>query len=60
MKALADRIYGYYSHEKKSLIQSYTLGALFMQMATYWSSKKNQYFAGLGYTQEGHYVQATT
>jgi hypothetical protein len=29
MKALGDRIYGYYSHEKKSLIQATTIGSLF-------------------------------
>ena len=57
MKALADKIYGYYTHEKKSMIQSYTLGALFMQMHTYWSAKKNQYLAGHGYSQSGEFVQ---
>jgi hypothetical protein len=41
IKSLADLIYGYYSHEKKSMIQSTTAGALFMQMNTFWSSKKN-------------------
>ena len=57
MKALGDRTYGYYASEKKSLIQSFTLGALFFQMNTFWSSKKNQYFSGRGYSQEGEYVQ---
>ena len=41
IKSIADMVYGYYSHEKKSLIQSTTAGALFMQMNTFWSSKKN-------------------
>jgi hypothetical protein len=41
IKSMADLVYGYYSHEKKSLIQSTTAGAAFMQMNTYWSSKKN-------------------
>jgi len=41
MKALADRIYGYYAHEKKSMINSMWLGSLFMQMNTYFSAKKN-------------------
>jgi hypothetical protein len=45
MKALSDLTYGYYSHEKKSLVQSTSIGAMFLQMATYWSSKKNQYLA---------------
>lgn len=53
MKALADLVYGYYSHEKKSLMQSYTLGAMFFQMATYWSSKKNQYLAPGGVKMQG-------
>ena len=44
-KALADSIYGYYSHEKKSMFQSTLIGGLFFQMCTYWSSKKNQYLA---------------
>jgi len=45
MKDLCDLIYGYYSHEKKSMIHSTWLGALYMQMRTYWSGKKNQYLA---------------
>lgn len=57
LKALSDKIYGYYSHEKKSMIQAHSLGALFMQMNTFWSSKKNQWLAGEGYTQEGYYTQ---
>ena len=56
LKALSDKLYGYYSHEKKSMIQSYSLGGLIMQMATYWSSKKNQWLAGTGYTQEGYFT----
>lgn len=44
-KDVADSIYGYYSHEKKALIQSHGIGALIMQMNTYWSAKKNQYLA---------------
>jgi hypothetical protein len=43
MKALSDRIYGYYAHEKKSMIHSSLVGAMLMQMNTYWSAKKNQY-----------------
>ena len=56
MKALGDKTYGYYASEKKSLIQSFTLGAIIFQMNTFWSSKKNQYFSGRGYTQEGEFV----
>lgn len=56
MKALGDKTYGYYASEKKSLIQSFTIGAIIFQMNTFWSSKKNQYFSGRGYTQEGEFV----
>ena len=56
MKALGDKTYGYYASEKKSLVQSFTIGALIFQMNTFWSSKKNQYFSGRGYTQEGEFV----
>lgn len=56
MKALGDKTYGYYASEKKSLIQSFTLGAMIFQMNTFWSSKKNQYFSGRGYTQDGEWV----
>lgn len=45
LKDVADSIYGYYSSEKKSMIQAHTLGAMIMQMNTYWSAKKNQYLA---------------
>lgn len=57
MKALSDRIYGYYSHEKKSLIHSSLVGGLFMQMSTYWSAKKNQYVQTRSFTQEGNWAQ---
>lgn len=57
IKALGDKIYGYYSHEKKSLMQSYTIGALLFQMHTYWSSKKNQYLSGQIFNQEGYYTE---
>lgn len=57
IKSLADLVYGYYSHEKKSLIQSTTAGALFMQMNTFWSSKKNQYMAPGGIRMVGKWVQ---
>ena len=52
-KALGDLIYGYYSHEKKSLIHYTFIGALFMQMRTYWSGKKNQYLAPGGVKVQG-------
>jgi hypothetical protein len=42
-KSLSDLIYGYYSHEKKSLIHYTFIGSLLMQMKTFWSGKKNQY-----------------
>lgn len=48
MKSLGDDIYGYYSHEKKSLIMSTTLGSMWLQFKTYWSGKKNQYLQSGG------------
>lgn len=57
IKALCDKVYGYYSSEKRSMIQATTLGQIIMQMNTFWSSKKNQYFSGRVYTQDGQYVQ---
>ena len=53
MKSLSDLTYGYYSHEKKSLIQSTSIGAMFFQMNTFWSSKKNQYLAPGGVRMQG-------
>lgn len=55
-KALADMLYGYYSHEKRSLMQSTLIGSLVMQMYTYWSGKKNQYFAASAIKNQGKYV----
>ena len=57
MKALADNIYGYYSHEKKSLIQSTLLGAMWLQFKTYWSSKKNQHLQPGGIRVRGQWKQ---
>lgn len=57
MKSLSDMIYGYYSHEKKALIQSTTFGAMVMQMNTYWSSKKNQWLAPGGIRNMGNMEQ---
>lgn len=55
-KSITDEIYGYYSHEKKAMIHSYTIGALWMQMKTYWSSKKNQYLGAPGIKLQGKYI----
>ena len=57
MKSLSDTIYGYYSHEKKSMVQSTLLGGMWMQFRTYWSGKKNQYFSGGAVRLEGHWEQ---
>lgn len=54
-KALGDLIYGYYAHEKKSLMHYTLLGSLFMQMRTYWSGKKNQYLAPGGVKVQGRW-----
>lgn len=55
-KAMADKLYGYYSHEKKALMQSSLLGALFWQMNTYWSGKKNQWFAISSVKDRGYFT----
>ena len=55
-KAMADKMYGYYSHEKKALMQSSLIGALFWQMNTYWSGKKNQWFAISSVKDRGHFT----
>lgn len=59
MKSLSDTIYGYYSHEKKSMIQSTLWGSLFMQFKTFWSGKKNQYLAHGSVKLEGRWVPYT-
>lgn len=55
MKALSDMIYGYYSHEKKSLIHNMMIGGLIMQMRTYVSAKKQQYMAKGSSTLRGRF-----
>lgn len=57
MKSLCDTVYGYYSHEKKSMVHATFVGALFMQMRTYWSGKKNQYLGSSGVKLQGHWEQ---
>lgn len=56
---LADSIYGYYASERRSLIQAHGLGALFFQMNTYWSAKKNQWLAPGNVKLQGKMVQYT-
>ena len=55
MKEIADNIYGYYSHEKKSLIHATLIGSMWMQFRTYWSGKKNQYLGTGGVKLRGHW-----
>lgn len=57
MKSLADLIYGYYSHEKKSLLHNMMIGGVLMQMRTYLSAKKQQYLAKGNSTLQGSYEQ---
>lgn len=62
-KALTDQMYGYYSHEKKALIQSSLVGAMFFQMYTYFSGKKNQWLAPGSVKNQGrmqHYEELVT
>lgn len=56
IKNIADDIYGYYSHEKKSMIQATALGGMWLQFKTYWSGKKNQYLRSGGVKLQGHFV----
>lgn len=56
-KSLSDLIYGYYSHEKKSLIHYTFIGSLLMQMKTFWSGKKNQYLQRGGVYVRGNWEQ---
>jgi hypothetical protein len=53
MKNITDVAYGYYTHERKSLIHYTFLGSLMMQMRTYWSGKKNQYMQPGGVKVQG-------
>lgn len=55
-KALSDNIYGYYAHEKQSLIKQLGLGSMWLQFRTFWSSKKNQYLQKGGVKMQGSYV----
>ena len=55
MKSLGDDIYGYYSHEKKSMIMSTMIGSMWLQFKTYWSGKKNQYLAPGGVRLKGQW-----
>lgn len=52
-KSLADDIYGYYSNENKSLIQSTAFGSMWLQFKTFWSGKKNQYLQSGGVRMRG-------
>lgn len=59
MKSLADDIYGYYSHEKKSLVMSCSLGSMWLQFKTFWSGKKNQYLQSGSVRMRGKWEQKT-
>ena len=56
-KSLTDQMYGYYSQEKKALIQSSLVGAMFFQMYTYFSGKKNQWLAPGSVKNQGRFLQ---
>lgn len=57
MKNLADNIYGYYSHENKSLMMSQMIGSMWLQFKTYWSAKKNQYLQSGGIKTQGSWKE---
>jgi hypothetical protein len=52
-------MYGYYDTTKKSMMQATFIGGLMMQMRTFWSGKKNQYFAPGGIKSQGKWVYMT-
>lgn len=52
-KSIADDIYGYYTNENKSLIQSTAFGSMWLQFKTFWSGKKNQYLQSGGIRMRG-------
>lgn len=54
-KNISDDIYGYYDNERKSLVSSFAIGSMIMQMRTYWSGKKNQYMRNSGYGLQGRW-----
>lgn len=58
MKNITDVAYGYYTHERKSLLHYTMLGGLAMQMKTYWSGKKQQYLQPGGCKVQGKWEQA--
>ena len=39
LKSFADMAYGYYDHEKKSMLNNMAFGTIFMQFMTYWTAK---------------------
>lgn len=56
-KSLSNTLYGYYTHENKSLMQSIGVGAMFFQMYTYISGKKNQYLQASRVSQQKYLKQ---
>lgn len=56
-KNVADDIYGYYTHEKKSMFHSLWVGSMIMQFKTFWTGKKNQYLGRGGIKLRGEYQQ---
>ena len=56
IKNISDDIYGYYTHEKQSMIKAMALGGMWLQFKTYWSGKKNQYLRSGGVKLQGQFV----
>lgn len=60
LKSFADMAYGYYDHEKKSLINNMAFGSIFMQFMTYWTAKWKTWTIRPGTeTMQGRQVEKT-
>ena len=60
LKSFADMAYGYYDHEKKSLINNMAFGSIFMQFMTYWTAKWKTWTIRPGTeTMQGRWVEKT-
>jgi len=54
LKDIADKMYGNYDEETKSLMRDTLLGSLFLQFRTYGISRAKQFFDGAHYTSDIH------
>ena len=67
LKSYSDTLYGYYDHDRKSMLFKTSVGIIFMQFQTFWTGRRklwlgkpNRAAGGTGAnTAEGYYVQKT-